>query len=64
MYESRTMKPVEIVLRRGEEMRENDGGVNTIYCKHICKCHNESLLYNYYMLINTNIIHENFKRSL
>jgi hypothetical protein len=25
MYESRTMKPVEIVLRRGEEMRENDG---------------------------------------
>jgi hypothetical protein len=25
MYEHRTMKLVEIVLRRGEEMRENDG---------------------------------------
>jgi hypothetical protein len=41
-YENRTMKPVEIVLRRGKrEIRENDVGVNLIkvYCKHICKCH-------------------------
>jgi hypothetical protein len=35
-------KPVEIVLRKGEGMRESDGGVNLIkiYCKHICKYHN------------------------
>jgi hypothetical protein len=28
MYENRTMKPVEIVLRRGgrQEMKEKDGG--------------------------------------
>jgi hypothetical protein len=25
-YESRTVKPIEIVLSRGEGMRENDGG--------------------------------------
>jgi hypothetical protein len=25
-YENRRMKPVEIVLRRGEGMREKDGG--------------------------------------
>jgi hypothetical protein len=25
-YENRTMKPLEIVLRRGEGMRKNDGG--------------------------------------
>jgi hypothetical protein len=34
-------------------MRENDGGVDImkINYKHICKCHNASPLYNYYMLI-------------
>jgi hypothetical protein len=26
IYENRRMKPVEIVLRRGKEMKENDGG--------------------------------------
>jgi hypothetical protein len=42
-YENRTMKPVEIVLRREKELREKDGEVNLIkiHCKHICKCHNE-----------------------
>jgi hypothetical protein len=49
------MKPVKIVLRRGEKRdRENDGrGLNLIqiYCKHICKYHSVSLLNNYYMLI-------------
>jgi hypothetical protein len=31
-------------------------GVNLIkiYCKHICKCHNESPLYIYHMLIKKN----------
>jgi hypothetical protein len=53
----RTMKPAEIVLRRGRGgIKENDGGRNLmkIYCKHICKRHNESFLYNYYMLLNKN----------
>jgi hypothetical protein len=41
------MKPVEIVLRRGQGNRENDGKVNIIKinCKHISKCHNETPLY-------------------
>jgi hypothetical protein len=30
MYENKTIKPVEIVLRRGRRMRENDGVVNLI----------------------------------
>jgi hypothetical protein len=42
-YENRTIKPVEIVLRRGAEMKKNDGGLNLIkiHHKHIYKCHNE-----------------------
>jgi hypothetical protein len=42
------MKPVQIVLRRGEgeegkEERENNGeGKSKIYFKHICKYHNVS----------------------
>jgi hypothetical protein len=30
----------------GREIRENDGGSELIkiHCKHICKCHNETLL--------------------
>jgi hypothetical protein len=54
MYETRTMKLVEIVLRgRAGKMRENDGGVNLIkiYCKNIYKCHNVSPPYNCYRLI-------------
>jgi hypothetical protein len=52
-YEHRTRKSVEIVLRRGGRGGERMEGVNLvkIYCKHICKYHNVSLLYNYYMLI-------------
>jgi hypothetical protein len=43
MYENRTRKLVEIVLRRGRGMRENDGGGKLKkYCKHICQCHNVS----------------------
>jgi hypothetical protein len=39
VYENKTMKLVEIVLRREREMRESDGGVNLtkIHCKYICK---------------------------
>jgi hypothetical protein len=38
------MKPVAILLGRGEEVREKDRGgkSNKIYCKHICKYHNVS----------------------
>jgi hypothetical protein len=43
----RTMKPIKIVLRMGGE-GEWWWGESKIYCK----CHNESPLYNYYMLIN------------
>jgi hypothetical protein len=43
VYKNRSMKPVEIVLRRGRKKRENDGGGKSkIYCKHICKYHNVS----------------------
>jgi hypothetical protein len=44
MYENRIIKPAEIVLRRGEGMREKDGGVNLlkIYYKHTCKHHKVS----------------------
>jgi hypothetical protein len=40
MYESRIMKPAEIVLRSGGRgMRDKNGGGEPIkiYCKHICK---------------------------
>jgi hypothetical protein len=44
VYENRIMKLVEIVLRRGDGKRENDGGVNLtkIHSVHIYKCHNIS----------------------
>jgi hypothetical protein len=44
LYSCMKMKPIEIILRKGKGMRENNGGVNLIkiYCKHICKCHNVS----------------------
>jgi hypothetical protein len=42
LYENRKMKPVEIVLRRGE-IRENDGGSEfNIHCKpnvNVIKCY-------------------------
>jgi hypothetical protein len=39
MHENRTMKPVDIVLRRGRENKGEKEGVNLIkiYCKHLCK---------------------------
>jgi hypothetical protein len=44
VYENRTMKPVEIVLRMGAEgwgrMMEEVDLIKT-HCKHVCKCHNE-----------------------
>jgi hypothetical protein len=55
MYENKTMKPIEIVLRSRERaMRKNDGGGNLIkiYFKNICKCHNVFTLCTYYMPIN------------
>jgi hypothetical protein len=47
--ENRTMKPTKIVLS-GERKKE---GVNLIkiYCQYVCKCHNISSMYNYYILI-------------
>jgi hypothetical protein len=47
IYKNRRMKPVEIVLRRGEDRRGiMMKGVNTtkIYCKHICKYRNAFLV--------------------
>jgi hypothetical protein len=45
VYEYRTMKHVEIVLRKRGRMLENDGEVNVIktYCMYIYKCNNKSL---------------------
>jgi hypothetical protein len=42
IYENRRIKLVEIILRRGGETRETDGGEKLIkiYYKHICKYHN------------------------
>jgi hypothetical protein len=39
MYENRTMKPVEIVLRREEEARASTKGMNLtgIRCMHVWK---------------------------
>jgi hypothetical protein len=48
VFENRTIKPVEIVLRwgdgRGGSMME--GNLIKVHCKHIWKCHNETPLYN------------------
>jgi hypothetical protein len=42
-YENRTLKPVEIVLRRGKERRKNQGvNLVKIYCKYMCKFYNVS----------------------
>jgi hypothetical protein len=52
MYENSTMRPVEIVLRWGRRKKENNLRVKSeIYCQHMCTCHNESPMYNNYMLI-------------
>jgi hypothetical protein len=51
VYENRRIKPVEIVLRRGERRRSTEGVNQTkIYCKHICKI-TMSPPYSYYTLI-------------
>jgi hypothetical protein len=52
LYENRTVKSIEIILRSGEEgWGKIMEGVNliNIYYKHMCKCHNETsvqLIYN------------------
>jgi hypothetical protein len=45
------MKPVEIVLRRGEEEGKR-WGKSKIYCKHICKYNNVSPIPRLFILIN------------
>jgi hypothetical protein len=53
-YEIRTMKPVQIVLGRERKgQRRMMEGVNLIkiHFKYVCKCHNETFLYNSYLLI-------------
>jgi hypothetical protein len=50
MYENRTIKLVEIVLRSGEGIMRVSLKIK-IYFKHICKCHNLYSLYNNYMLV-------------
>jgi hypothetical protein len=58
MYENRIVKLVEIILRSGERIRENDGrGESKLYYKHICKCHMYPPMYNYYMLIENKRYH-------
>jgi hypothetical protein len=42
------LKPVEVILRSGRRMRENNGAV---HWAHIWICHNEPVLYDYYTLI-------------
>jgi hypothetical protein len=48
LYENKRMKPAEIVLRGGKGIWENGGGdeSNQVHCKHVWKCHNETLLHN------------------
>jgi hypothetical protein len=47
LFENRTMKCVEIVLRRVEGgIGRRMEGVIKVHCKHIWKCHNETTLYN------------------
>jgi hypothetical protein len=54
LYESETMRTVEMVLQRGriEKRRKMGVAVNLtkVYCNHFCKCHN-SPQYKYDMLI-------------
>jgi hypothetical protein len=54
MYENRTMKPIELVPRNGEgeEGSVMEGmGLIGVHCVHVQKHHNETPLYNKYMLI-------------
>jgi hypothetical protein len=47
-------KEKKIVLRRlgvGKDEKERQVNLIKIYCKHVCKCHTVSSMYNYYMLI-------------
>jgi hypothetical protein len=53
LYESRTKKPVEIILSENEGDRMMEGMNPTkVHCKHIWKYDDESPQYNKYMLIN------------
>jgi hypothetical protein len=43
MHENGKMRPIETIPGIGEEeIKENDGGVNSpvLFCKNFCKCHN------------------------
>jgi hypothetical protein len=44
LYENRTIKPAEIVLKREQGISENGGGVNLTqtHCKPMWKCHSEN----------------------
>jgi hypothetical protein len=50
LYEDRTIKPDEIVLRRSRrEMRKNDGGgvnLTKMHWRYLWKCQNEIFLYS------------------
>jgi hypothetical protein len=55
--QNRTMKPLAVALSGAwRESRWEDGGGNLtkVQCKPIGKCHNESPLYNEYILIKMN----------
>jgi hypothetical protein len=42
MYEYGTLKPVKVILKKGGQKRENNGGdePNWVHCIHIWKCCN------------------------
>jgi hypothetical protein len=49
--EYRTLKPVEVILRRGRGKNNNERNEPNWVCStHMWKCHNKTL-YNYYILI-------------
>jgi hypothetical protein len=49
MDEYGTLKPVEIILRRGEGRRKAMEAINQngIHCMHIWKCHNKTVQLSY-----------------
>jgi hypothetical protein len=53
MYENRIMKPVKNFQRRGKGIKKSNRVVNSIkvHYMHVWKYHNETPLYNEYMLI-------------
>jgi hypothetical protein len=52
--QNRTIKPLAIALRwvgRGSRQRDCGGNLTNVQCKPILNCHNESPLYNEFILI-------------